>query len=79
MRLFVAITDSDWFDCLAELRPAAYGSLMPTPASRRMILIADNVTYVIMCIGLGRDAGDKLQGTVTNESGRMMKLVFIVD
>jgi len=39
----------------------------------RMILIADNVTYVIKCIGLGRDAGDKLQGTVTNESGRMMK------
>ena len=45
----------------------------------RMILIADNVTYVIKCIGLGRDAGDKLQGTVTNESGRMMKLDFIVD
>jgi hypothetical protein len=45
----------------------------------RMILIADNVTYVIKCIGLGRDAGDKLQGTVTNESGRMMKSDFIID
>lgn len=38
----------------------------------RMILIADSVTYVIKCIGLGRDAGDELQGTVTNESGRMV-------
>jgi hypothetical protein len=38
----------------------------------RMILTADGVIYVIKCIGLGRDAGDELQGKVTYESGRMV-------
>jgi hypothetical protein len=38
----------------------------------RMILTADDVTYVIKCIGLGWDAGDELQGKVTYESGRMV-------
>jgi hypothetical protein len=37
-----------------------------------MILIADDVTYVIRCTGSGRDAGDELQGKVAYESGKMV-------
>jgi len=38
----------------------------------RMVLTADDVTYVVRCAGSGRDSGDELQSKLAYESGKMV-------